>query len=121
MGYSLGSGPTIHLAAQHKTAGVIIQSGFISAYRVVTHYPIFLGDKFENLRQLSKIHDPMLFIHGTADQTIPFYHGQTLYRYANKPKMFLWVEGANHIDINTKAKVAYWQTIDRFAQLISHP
>ena len=33
-GQSVGSAPTVHLAAMHKVAGVIIHSGFMSGLRV---------------------------------------------------------------------------------------
>ena len=38
-GQSVGSAPTVHLAAKHKVAGVVIHSGFMSALRVRSSHP----------------------------------------------------------------------------------
>jgi hypothetical protein len=56
----------------------------------------------------------VLVIHGTADQTIPFSHGQKLFAAAPEPKYRLWVQGAEHNDLMETAGEAYWQALDRF-------
>jgi fermentation-respiration switch protein FrsA (DUF1100 family) len=39
---------------------------------------------------------PLLLVHGTADQTIPYTASQTLFAGARSPKFFLTLQGAPH-------------------------
>lgn len=39
---------------------------------------------------------PLLIMHGTRDEVIPFHHSEWLYERARQPKVFLKVEGGTH-------------------------
>jgi fermentation-respiration switch protein FrsA (DUF1100 family) len=41
---------------------------------------------------------PLLIIHGTHDDVVPFHHGQDLFDHAGEPKTLWKVEGGRHID-----------------------
>lgn len=118
LGFSLGSGPSVDLAARKPVAGLILQSAFTSAYRTMTRYPIFLCDKFRNLAKMEQVRCPVLIIHGRNDRNISFYHGQTLYRVAHEPKRCLWVDGAGHNNLPDAAGDAYRKALQEFARLI---
>jgi hypothetical protein len=118
-GRSVGSGPTVKLAAQHPLAGVILESAFISTFRVVIPWPLFPFDKFPNLAKIQHLRSPLLVIHGTADQVVPFWHGQTLYQQSPEPKQHFWVEGAGHNDLIAVAGDRYFQTLQVFAQQLA--
>ena len=81
-GRSLGGGPTTYLAAHHPVAGVILESTFTTAFRVVTEIPLLPFDKFYSIDNIKHVRCPLLVIHGTNDHTIPFSHGVALYRAA---------------------------------------
>lgn len=117
-GRSVGSGPAVHLAARHPVAGLIIESGFTSAFRVVTHLPLLPFDRFPNLRTIRDVQGPVLVIHGRQDEVIPFSHGERLYDAAPEPKQFLWVQGAGHNDLVWVAGEAYWRALSNFASLV---
>jgi len=117
-GRSLGSGPSIDLASHKPCGGVIIESGFLSAFRVFTYVPLFPVDKYANYLKIKKIHVPMLFIHGTQDEVIPFWHGDQLYQLANTPKEFFWVKGGLHNNVPEKAGKAYFEVITKFTHSI---
>lgn len=99
-GRSVGSGPSIDLATKHKIGGLILEGAFVSAYRVITRIPIFLFDKYKNLAKLQNIHVPILFIHGTKDRVIPFWHGKKLYESYQGPKEHYWIADTGHNDID---------------------
>jgi len=40
---------------------------------------------------------PKLFIHGTADDVVPYYHSEKMFETASEPKELYLVEGAGHI------------------------
>lgn len=114
-GRSLGSGPTVELATLHPVAGIILESPFLSAFRVVTQIPLFPIDKYRNNQKITRIKAPILFIHGTQDEVIPFWQGKKLYELANEPKQFLAIENAKHNNITEVAGKVYWQAIIDFA------
>jgi abhydrolase domain-containing protein 17 len=114
-GRSVGAALALHVAAREPVAGVILESPFVSAFRVLTVIPVSPLDKFRNIDLVCKIHQPILIIHGTADTTIPFWHGQRLYEAANEPKFCLWVNGAAHDDVIWVAGDQYWDAIRMFA------
>lgn len=114
-GFSLGSGSATYLATKHQhVGGLILQSPFLSAFRVVTGVKLLPFDRFDNLSRLPDLFCPLLILHGTADQVIPFTHGQALYEKAQVPTQFLRVEGAGHNNLTGIAGEVYWQTISQF-------
>ena len=56
-----------------------MQGAFVSVYRVMTNIPVFPGDMFVNLSKMPELKLPVLVIHGTADNTVPFWHGEKLF------------------------------------------
>ncbi|MDX2230603.1 MAG: alpha/beta hydrolase [Leptolyngbyaceae cyanobacterium bins.349] len=117
-GFSVGSGPSLDLATRQPVAGIILEGAFTSTFRVVTHWPILLLDRFRNLDKIQSIQRPILIIHGKLDRVIPFWHSQTLYQYANEPKQFFPVEEADHNNLIYAAGQQYGKTLQNFAQQI---
>lgn len=99
-GRSLGSGPSVELAAHKPIAGLILESSLISAYRVITYYPIFFPDKYNNLGKLKNIQVPILFIHGENDHVIPIWHSKVLFKNYAGPKHYEWLPNVGHNDID---------------------
>ena len=118
-GRSLGGGSATDLAARYPVAGLILESTFTSAFRVVLPFPLLPFDKFANLDKLHQVRSPILVMHGQDDQTIPIQHGQRLYEAASQPKMSLWIAGAGHDDLIWVAGDRYQQTLLSFQQLIA--
>src|SRR5437773_6995911 len=93
----------VHIAAIRPVAALILQSPFVSVFRVLTRIPLLPFDKFPNYKNIAHVHRPVLIIHGAADSIIGVWHGQKLYDLANEPKSHFWVEGADHNDLETVA------------------
>lgn len=113
-GRSLGTGPSTELATKQQCAGLILESPFVSAYRVYTHWPLYPFDPYQNLHKIPQVKSPILLIHGTRDSVIPVWHGQKIFAAAKSPKQAYWVEGASHNDVLIVAKENYWQSISHF-------
>lgn len=118
-GRSLGGGVAVDLAARKEVAGLILESTFTSAFRVLTRYPILPFDKFESIKKIDKVKCPVLVIHGTDDWTIPFHHGESLFAAANEPKYSVWIEGANHNDLFYTAEERYLKGVSDFVLALS--
>jgi abhydrolase domain-containing protein 17 len=116
VGQSVGSGPACWLAEREDTAGLILLSPFLSAFRTVTTIPLFPGDKFPNIHRIKKIDEPILVIHGTLDNTIPFSHGRKLHDLHPGPKKFLPIDGADH---NTIWPIGYDEITAAFLEFTS--
>lgn len=114
-GRSVGSGPAVDLAMRHPVGGLVIQSGFTSAFRVLTRVPLVPFDKFHNLDKLRRVKCPVLVMHGKQDGVIPFSHGERLYAAVPGKKMSFWVEGAGHNDFEYVAGPRYIQAVKDFA------
>lgn len=118
LGRSLGGAMAIDLASRKPLAGLIVESSFLSAWRVITRFPIFPFDKFRNIDKIRQVHCPILVIHGRQDEVIGFWHGTKLFELANEPKMHLWVEAAGHNDLSIVAGGKYQQTLLEFRDLL---
>jgi len=117
-GRSLGAAAAVDLAARHPVAGLIMESAFTSAFRVLTRIALLPFDKFPNLAKIRKVRCPVLVIHGKSDDIISFHHGQTLFAAANEPKLSYWVEQAGHNDLAMVAGGRYFEELRKFAQLV---
>jgi len=118
-GRSVGTGPAVHIAARRPAAALILQSPFLSAFRVLTRVPILPFDKFPNYREIVRVHCPVLIIHGSKDEVISFWHGQKLFARANQPKEFYAVQGAGHNDVDLVGGSKYLQTIQSFSSSLA--
>jgi fermentation-respiration switch protein FrsA (DUF1100 family) len=114
-GRSLGAALSIDLAARQPVAGLIIESAFVSAFRVLTRITLLPFDKFNNLKKIKQVRCPVLVIHAINDTIIPFWHGQKLYSAIETPKQHLWIKNANHNDLFWVADKNYWIIIKNFA------
>lgn len=114
LGRSVGSGPAVHIATRRPVGALVLQSPFVSAFRVLTRFPLLPFDKFRNDQKITHVHCPVLIIHGTADNVIANWHGQKLYALANEPKSHLWVKGADHNDVEAVGGPAYFKALQQF-------
>ena len=126
-GHSLGGGVAIDLAHKRPdAAGLIVESSFTSIRQVIAHrnsfgmFPVelILTQRFESIAKVPRLQMPVLFIHGTADVTIPSFMSQKLYNAAPKPKELLLIPGAGHNDAADVAPSKYIKTVRYFLEKI---
>lgn len=118
-GRSVGGGPSVELASKKKVGGLILESAFATAFTVVTEIPVLPFDKFENIKKIQTVRNPVFIIHGTADRVVPFSHGEAMFRKANEPKIFLPFEGKGHNDPFPMEK-RFQEKIKKFVELINY-
>lgn len=117
-GRSLGSGPSCYLAAgtasesregseDGPVGGLILHAPFLSVYRIVleTGCTIY-GDKFPNIDYAPYIGSPVLMIHGTADQIVPFNHSERLLEAVPRDHRAhpLFIEGMGHNNVHASVR-----------------
>ena len=118
LGRSLGAGASVDLAARRPVGGVILESPFLTAFRVMTRVPLFPFDKFRNVDKIARVRCPLLVMHGEEDEIVPFWHGRQLFDKAPGPKTFLAIPNARHNDLMWVAGARYGQALRDFEALL---
>ena len=117
MGYSVGGGPSCHLASQHPAKAIVLCAPFASAVRVVLPFSL-PGDKFRNDCILSKTATPVLIFHGKQDRVIPFRNAERLYKKAkNTKKKLLAHNTADHNDLFDCLGDDFWKELAAFLDI----
>lgn len=113
-GQSIGTVPTVDLAARVRPAAVVLHSPLMSGMRVA--FPetqrTWCCDAFPSIDKIHQVSAPTLVIHGTEDEVIDFSHGLAIYERCPKSVEPLWVPGAGHNDIELNP--AYLDRLLRF-------
>ena len=103
-GHSLGSSMATHLALKDKAAsGLIIEGAFTSIPDMIKQtkwgfLPVgfLVTQRFDILDRIDDVTIPILFVHGTDDNIVPFAMSERLYAAAKAPKRLLRAEGGSH-------------------------
>jgi fermentation-respiration switch protein FrsA (DUF1100 family) len=98
-GRSLGAAIGAYIAVQQKPAALILESAFTSvpdlAARLYPFLPVRLLSRFHynTEKLLLSVSCPVLIIHSSDDEIIPYENGLQLYKRARNPKRFLELHG----------------------------
>jgi hypothetical protein len=123
MGRSLGSISGLELAHryQKEMQGLIIESGFPSIVRIMSHLGVPLQvmglEKIDQecLERIKKIFLPTLIIHGERDSLVPLENAREIYRHlGTKEKELLVIPSATHNDIMGIGFNDYFKAIQQF-------
>ena len=130
VGQSIGCAPALSMAAQWPEANTVLVSPFKSVPAMAADvYPwllwpvqqlglldVLIQDSFDNLRTAGRLKAPVLVIHGTRDQIVPFGHGVAVHEAlgrAGVASRMVRVEGAGHNDILSRSEAM--RELQRFA------
>jgi hypothetical protein len=121
-GESLGTAIAVDLAMRKRCAGVILESPLISAGRIAATVLPFVGPLvirgYDTYSKISRVHAPLMVIHGDADEIVPFSQGRVVFDAGNKPKQFWTVPGAHHNDLLDIAGSEYAAHLRAFYHLL---
>jgi fermentation-respiration switch protein FrsA (DUF1100 family) len=114
-GRSIGGGVAAQLTADRPSAVLILQSSPASIKRMAARFlfPFFLvRDPFDSVRVIKNYPNPVLIMHGRADNIVPPGHADRLKDASTNPKsQLIWYD----VDHNTLPPTrAYWDDIERF-------
>jgi uncharacterized protein len=119
-GHSLGGAVAINLASRRPCGGLIVESSFTSARAMaqrmfrISAIGYIAKSRFDSLEKIRSVHAPILIVHGTWDEVIPFSMGQELFAAAPEPKRFYPIAGAGHNDIFEVAGESYLACLKHF-------
>ena len=118
-GRSLGSAVASHAAAQHRTAGLILESPFTSARDMAReHYwllPRFIMRlRLDNVANVQRVHCPVLLFHGTADRLVPPAMGMRVAAAVAGPVEVVLIPGSGHNDTYDLGRDEYRSKLAEF-------
>lgn len=120
-GRSLGSGMATALAAKENVDGVVLETPFYNveamAKNIFPFVPGFLVRyKLASNESMKHIKAPIMVIHGTADEIVPFDQGKRLYDEHQGPKTFVEIKGGDHNSLDST--VEFWPAVIQFLKSI---
>ena len=104
-GQSLGSGIAARMASEGRANALILQSPYTAVVDVAARrfplYPVrwVMRDRFDTFSLAPKIKVPVLIVHGTEDDVVPFDMGVALSRRFGAEATFVPVLGRGHNDL----------------------
>jgi len=125
-GESLGGALAVDLATREPLGGVILESTFTSLREISKRlYPFIpaavVPDTYRSIDLIRKIKAPLLVIHGTDDEMIPFEMGRGLFNAAPHPKRFYGIPKAKHTDTFLAGGSEYLKQIEEFLTEVGLP
>ena len=102
VGESMGGAIAVELATHHKARLLVLHGAFTSFPDMAqVRFPCYpskylVHNRMDNEAKIPFIRCPVLMTHGTADNVVPFSHGDRLFAAAHEPKQFVRVEGGGH-------------------------
>jgi fermentation-respiration switch protein FrsA (DUF1100 family) len=124
-GHSLGGAIAIELALRHpEAAGLVVESSFTSISdmaRLEARYALlpvnlFLNQRFDSIAKVAHLRLPVLYIHGTVDEIVPFKMGKALYEATPFARGFVAVPAGRHEDDAAVGGAALRSAIGRFVE-----
>ncbi len=92
-GHSLGGNLAATIAAEveNDISGVVIEGAFSTHKDIASEFARIFGkilvkENSNALKEIKKFHKPVLVIHSTEDQVVPYHLGKKIYDAANEPK-----------------------------------
>ncbi|OGS28174.1 MAG: hypothetical protein A2297_03820 [Elusimicrobia bacterium RIFOXYB2_FULL_48_7] len=73
---------------------------------------VLIGNKYSAINKIGDVSPtPVLFIHGTKDSLVPYYHSALLYKAAREPKYFWTIPDGAHMDAFVSHGTTYQQKL----------
>ncbi|MEM8535261.1 MAG: alpha/beta fold hydrolase [Chloroflexota bacterium] len=117
-GRSMGGGAITALAAQRPSAAMILQSTYTDVPSLTSRMfvPSFLVlDRFDNRSVVEDYAGPILIMHGTEDEVVPYEHGVELHRVAQNANLLTYNCGHNNCPPDETVK---WSEIRLFLDTV---
>ena len=119
MGRSLGGGVAVAAAEQQGARALVLQNTFANLSEVAAGkfpwLPVrwMMSNRYPSDERIADYAGPLLQIHGTADQVVPYAQGQKLFAAATSSQPKQWIENTDGSH-NAQMPDEYYQTLVEF-------
>ena len=120
-GRSLGTVVAVEISQNIDYGGVILVTPLTSAGdSLELRYPsvpsFIAGKRFHSIGKINNLRSPVLVIHGTSDEIIPYSLGVKLYDAYNGTKRFISIPGGGHNNLENVNPDLYWGSVKTFIE-----
>jgi uncharacterized protein len=127
-GESIGTAVTCRVALLRPCRAIVLQSG-LSSLPAVAHdgvlwlklYPdwVFPQPHFDTDSIIARLPEPILFIHGMKDSTIPYRQSEELFKLAsNKQNKIVLLPDAGHNDVQGADEPQFYSALSGFVESV---
>ncbi len=121
-GQSLGGNNAIAAVGAGNRVGIraLAEESTFSSYPSIandkiTSAGLLISDRYSAKNHIAAISPiPLLIIHGTADEVVPYSHATRLFSAAKEPKQLITVEGGDHIGAMMHKEGLYRDVLTKF-------
>jgi pimeloyl-ACP methyl ester carboxylesterase len=120
-GRSLGSGIASYIASKNSVQGLILETPYVSIKKMARIYipivPEFIVNyNLDNSASLKNLKIPIIILHGTSDEVIPYEQSQQLSLEFPQAE-FIAIDTAEHN--NLADFPLYWKSLDKFLEFVA--
>jgi len=120
-GRSIGTTVAVEISQNIKLGGVILVTPLTSAEDFIKEkYPDIFAcagkNLFRSVDKIGNLKSPVLVIHGTDDEVIPYTLGVRLYETYPGRKRFVSITGGGHNDLEFADPKLYWDSVKSFLE-----
>lgn len=118
-GRSLGTTVAVHVARDTALGGIILVTPLTSAEDFITEkvplVPCSFGRKhFTSAEKINGLKSPLLVIHGTDDEVIPYRLGVKLFHAYSGQKKLVTISRGGHNNLEFVGPELYWSSVRKF-------
>lgn len=122
-GRSIGSAAAVDLAQNRQLAGVILATPLSTGKDMAKAsglgaFAPFIGNPFDSMGKIGHLRSPLLVVHGTADEVVPYEQGKKLFEAATVKKTFVSLKGAYHNTFTLTHKQEFHKAMSGFLQSV---
>lgn len=120
-GRSIGTTIAVEVSMDKEYGGVILVTPLTSASDFIKEkYPdlfsVIGAGHFDSMKKISRLRSPLLVIHGTSDEVIPYSLGVKLFNAYGGEKELVTINGGMHNNLEITDPDIFWGAIERFLQ-----
>lgn len=120
-GRSLGTTVAINTAQNRNFKGVVLVTPLTSGKEMAEAMGMeslssIAGDSYNSIGKINNLKSPILIIHGTVDETIPFEMGKQLFDTYTEKKEMIIIEGGGHNNLQDVAPEQFWGGVKGFVK-----
>ena len=127
VGISMGAAVAIRLAAETwPPLGMALVAPFASLrdmsrllYPRLTWSGRLVGNRYNSAALVDRVGCPLLILHGTDDQLVPFWQGRKLFDAAREPKQMVAINAAGHMDVGDYPE--FWDGLCGWVDQVAPP